>query len=93
MDHRGYLAMLLVLVAAGISYHYGRRITLERLDYKIRRQAFEEAKKEYKEIFEKRFEETCDKVASAIIERQKQEIERLSAEVKKLKERLKEKRK
>jgi vacuolar-type H+-ATPase subunit H len=85
--------MLLVLVTAGISYYYGRKITLEWLDDKIRRQAFEEAKKEYREIFEKRFEDACEGMASAIIERQKQEIERLSAEVKNLKERLKEKRK
>ena len=93
MDPRGYFVMLLVLVTAGISYYYGRKITLEWLDDKIRHQAFEEAKKEYREIFEKRFEDACEGMASAIIERQKQEIERLSAEVKKLKERLKEKRK
>lgn len=93
MDPRGYFVILLVLVTAGISYYYGRKITLEWLDDKIRRQAFEEAKKEYREIFEKRFEDACEGMASAIIEGQKQEIERLSAEVKKLKERLKEKRK
>ena len=93
MDPRGYLVILLVLVTAGISYYYGRKITLEWLDDKIRRQAFEEAKKEYREFFEKRFEDACEGMASAIIEGQKQEIERLSAEVKKLKERLKEKRK
>lgn len=93
MDPRGYFVMLLVLVTAGISYYYGRKITLEWLDDKIRRQAFEEAKKEYREIFEKRFEDACEGMASAVIEGQKQEIERLSAEVKKLKERLKEKRK
>ena len=93
MDPRGYFVILLVLVTAGISYYYGRKITLEWLDDKIRRQAFEEAKKEYREIFEKRFKDACEGMASAIIERQKQEIERLSAEVKRLKERLKEKRK
>ena len=93
MDPRGYFVILLVLVTAGISYYYGRKITLEWLDDKIRRQAFEEAKKEYREIFEKRFEDACEGMASAIIEGQKQEIARLSAEVKKLKERLKEKRK
>ena len=93
MDPRGYFVMLLVLVTAGISYYYGRKITLEWLDDKIRRQAFEEAKKEYREIFEKRFEEACEGLTSAVIEGQKQEIERLSAEIKRLKERLKEKRK
>ena len=45
MDPRGYFVILLVLVTAGISYYYGRKITLEWLDDKIRRQAFEEAKK------------------------------------------------
>ena len=93
MDPRGYFVMLLVLVTAGISYYYGRKITLEWLDDKIRRQAFEEAKKEYREVFEKRFEEACEGMASAIIKRQKEEIERLSAEVKQLKEQLKEKKK
>lgn len=93
MDPRGYFVMLLVLVTAGISYYYGRKITLEWLDDKIHRQAFEEAKKEYKEVFEKRFEQACDGMALAIIEKQKQKIESLSAEVKRLKEQLKEKRK
>lgn len=93
MDPRGYFVMLLVLATAGISYYYGRKITLEWLNDKIRCQAFEEAKKEYREIFEKRFEDACEGMASAIIEGQKQEIERLSVEVKNLKDQLKEKRK
>lgn len=87
------IVIMLILIAAGISYYYGRKSTLEWLDDGIRRQAFEEAKKDYIEIFEKRFEQSCDGIASAIIEKQKQEIERLSAEVKELKERLREKRK
>lgn len=93
MDPRGYFVILLVLVTAGISYYYGRKITLEWLDDKIRRQAFEEAKKEYREIFEKRFEDACEGITSAVIKGQKQEIERLSAEVKRLKEQLKERKK
>jgi hypothetical protein len=87
------IVIMLILFTAGISFYFGRRITLEWLDDKIRRQAFEEAKKEYRAIFEKRFEEACEGMASAIIEGQKQEIERLSAEVKLLKEKLKERRK
>lgn len=93
MDPRGYFVILLILVTAGISYYYGRKITLEWLDDKIRRQAFEEAKKEYREVFEKRFENIREGMTSNVIEIQNQEIERLSAEVKKLKEQLKEKRK
>jgi hypothetical protein len=87
------IVIMLMLITAGISFYFGRKITLAWLDDKIRRQAFEEAKKEYREIFEKRFEDACEGMASAIIEGQKQEIARLSAEVKNLKERLKEKRK
>ena len=93
MDPRGYFVISLVLFTAGVSYYYGRKVTLEWLNDEICRQAFEEAKKEYIEIFEKRFEDACEGMASAVIEEQKREIERLSAEVKKLKERLKEKRK
>lgn len=93
MDPRGYFVILLVLVTAGISYYYGRKITLEWLDDKIRRQVFEEAKKEYREVFEKRFENICEGMTSNVIEIQNQEIEHLSAEVKRLKEQLKEKRK
>lgn len=87
------IVIMLILITAGISFYFGRRITLEWLDDKIRRQAFEEAKREYKEIFEKRFEEVCDSLASKIIEGQKNEIERLSAEVDRLKEKLKGKKK
>jgi hypothetical protein len=85
------IVIMLILFTAGISFYFGRKITLEWLDDKIRRQAFEEAKEEYREIFEKRFEQACDGIVSTIIEKQKQEIERLSAEVKNLKERLKKK--
>lgn len=87
------IVIMLILITAGISFYFGRKITLEWLDDKIRRRAFEEAKKEYIEIFEKRFEEACEGMASAIIEGQKQEIERLSAEVKQLKEQLQNRRK
>jgi hypothetical protein len=84
------IVIMLILFTAGISFYFGRKITLEWLDDKIRRQAFEEAKEEYREIFEKRFEQACDGIALTIIERQKQEIDRLSSEVKQLKEKTKE---
>jgi hypothetical protein len=87
------IVIMLILITAGISFYFGRKMTLEWLDDKIRRQAFEEAKKEYMEIFEKRFEQACEGIASTIIEGQKEEIERLSAEVKQLKEKLKERKK
>jgi hypothetical protein len=87
------IVIMLILITAGISFYFGRRITLEWLDDKIRRQAFEEAKKEYRAIFEKRLEQVCEGMALTIIEKQKQKIESLSAEVKELKEKLKERRK
>jgi hypothetical protein len=87
------IVIMLILITAGISFYFGRKITLEWLDDKIRRQAFEEAKKEYREIFEKRFEQACGDLASKIIEGQKNEIERLSAEVDRLKGKLRERRK
>lgn len=87
------IVIILILITAGISFYFGRKITLERLDDKIRRQAFEEAKKDCLEILEKRLEGACDGFALKIIEGQKNEIERLSAETKKLKEKLKERNK
>lgn len=87
------IVIILILITAGISFYFGRKITLERLDDKIRRKAFEEAKKECLENLEKRLEEACDGFALKIIEGQKNEIERLSAETKKLKEKLKERNK
>ena len=54
------IVIMLILITAGISFYFGRKITLEWLDDKIKREAFEEAKEEYREIFEKRFEDACE---------------------------------
>ena len=45
------IVILLILITAGISFYFGRKITLEWLDDDIKRKAFESAKADYMEFF------------------------------------------
>ena len=50
------IVILLILITAGISFYFGRKITLEWLDDNIKRRAFEEAKADYMEFFHTHFD-------------------------------------
>ena len=80
----------IMAVVALISLYFGRKIALQSIEEDLMERAFNEAKREYLEYFHQRFSNTAESVNGLIIERQKKEIERLTAEVRLLRSKLEE---
>ena len=79
---------IIMAVVAIISLYFGRKIALQSIEESLMRKAFEEAKKEYLDYFRQRFSNNAESVNGLIIDRQRQEIERLTAEVNLLRSKL-----
>ena len=79
---------IIMAVVAIISLYFGRKIALQSIEESLMRKAFEEAKREYLDYFHQRFSNNAESVNGLIIDRQRQEIERLTAEVNLLRSKL-----
>lgn len=69
MNEQQLIILVLMLVLAGISVWFGRKITIESLTKEkteqFKKEAFEKAKADYLEYFNRRFTGTAEKAAEA----------------------------
>ena len=79
---------IIITVVAIISLYFGRKIALQSIDDKIKRDAFNEAKREYIEAFVEKYGEDGEGFSNIIIQKQKEEIIRLIKENNDLRARL-----
>jgi hypothetical protein len=87
------IVIMLILVTAGISFYFGRKITLEWLDDDIKRKAFESAKEQYVEYLCNNFTLDADQAVQNIMRVLAEENEELIKENEQLRKRLKRKKK
>ena len=82
------IVIMLILIASGISFYFGRKFTLEQLDDNIKRKAFESAKKQYMEFFHTHFDLNGGSVLEKALRELVEENEELTKENEELRNRL-----